>query len=632
MKSNGTENQTIAICFGQFGPYHHARVVALQREVKDQKTKRPKDQETRVVPVQVASATSTYAWSGPSGVAAPPQAEDLKTLCDGVEEAASPFDVFLKARKLFREEKVDVAFLPSYSPARYFALFAAAKSLGIRTVMMNESHAGTEQATGSAYALRVYGVTRRWIKRQIVKQFDAALVGGEPHKRHFASLGIPADKIFTGYDAVDNALFAAKADEVRSMEHGAWSMEQEGRQESGDRGQSEGGEDSVSVFQNLPTGCLAKPRLGFSDFRKTYGLPQRYFLSLGRMVEKKNLSTLVEAYARFARASGEKHGAGSREHGVRETTDTRHTPVALVFVGSGELESVLREQAKGLGLRVIDRTGWKAGESSHGLTRINTDKSERLAADRTKGNAASSVTRAGCGLSPETTGGEGATAMKTRDSLPATSHEENCGTVFFYGFRQIEENPVFYALAEAFVLPSLKEEWGLVVNEAMACSLPVIVSRTAGCAEDLLPGSESWQCSVGSVQSGENADADDCKLMSEESDEQEADARAGQSVEHGAGGMESGENAGSLNVQPSSINSLEERCNGFVFDPSSVDALSEALRRIADPLNPQLSTLNAAAMGRRSREIVAKFGCENFARQAMRAACAARGGGCESDW
>ena len=35
-------------------------------------------------------------------------------------------EVFLKARKLFREEKVDVAFLPSYSPARFFALFAAA--------------------------------------------------------------------------------------------------------------------------------------------------------------------------------------------------------------------------------------------------------------------------------------------------------------------------------------------------------------------------------------------------------------------------------------------------------------------------------------------------------------------------
>ena len=248
MKSNGSDQKTLAVCFGQFGPYHNARVAALQRlacEIGDGGSAENCKLNTadcrhawRVLPVQIAGATTTYGWKseqgagsrergvGPAGVVSPPQVEDLQTLCAGVEEAASPVEVFLKARKLFREEKVDVAFLPSYSPARYFALLAAAKSLGIRTVMMNESHAGTEQATGSAYALRVYGVTRRWIKRQIVKQFDAALVGGEPHKRHFASLGIPADKIFTGYDAVDNALFAAKADEVRSMEHGAGSRAQ----------------------------------------------------------------------------------------------------------------------------------------------------------------------------------------------------------------------------------------------------------------------------------------------------------------------------------------------------------------------------------------------------------------------
>ena len=45
---------------------------------------------------------------------------------------------------------------------------------------------------------------------------------------------------------------------------------------------------------------------------------------------------------------------------------------------------------------------------------------------------------------------------------------------------------MFYGLADAFILPSIKEEWGLVVNEAMASGLPVIVSKTAGCAEDLL--------------------------------------------------------------------------------------------------------------------------------------------------
>ena len=202
MKSSRSEKRALAVCFGQFGPYHHARVAALQREAA-------KDQETRVVPVQIAAATSTYAWSAGAGAC-----ENLRTLCEGTDEAASPLGVFLKARKLFRAEGVDVAFLPSYSPARFFALFAAAKSLGIRTVMMNESHAGTEQATG----------WKRWIKRQIVKRFDAAFVGGEPHKRHFASLGIPADKIFTGYDAVDNAHFAARADEVRSMEHGAGSL------------------------------------------------------------------------------------------------------------------------------------------------------------------------------------------------------------------------------------------------------------------------------------------------------------------------------------------------------------------------------------------------------------------------
>jgi 1,2-diacylglycerol 3-alpha-glucosyltransferase len=227
----------VAICFGQFGPYHHARVSALQKLAHEQRV--------RALPVQIAASTTTYEWKAGEETKGQPSprdglqgnqltkdqktkgqqthCDDLKTLCEGTDEAASPLQVFLKARKLFRKEKVDVAFLPSYSPARFFALFAAAKSLGIRTVMMNESHAGTEQATG----------WKRWIKRQIVKRFDAALVGGEPHKRHFASLGIPAEKIFTGYDAVDNDFFAQRADEIRagakkSVQFSVGSFQQEG--------------------------------------------------------------------------------------------------------------------------------------------------------------------------------------------------------------------------------------------------------------------------------------------------------------------------------------------------------------------------------------------------------------------
>jgi glycosyltransferase involved in cell wall biosynthesis len=40
--------------------------------------------------------------------------------------------------------------------------------------------------------------------------------------------------------------------------------------------------------------------------------------------------------------------------------------------------------------------------------------------------------------------------------------------------------------SDAFVLPSRDEHWGLVVNEAMTCGLPVIVSDVCGCVDDLL--------------------------------------------------------------------------------------------------------------------------------------------------
>jgi len=58
--------------------------------------------------------------------------------------------------------------------------------------------------------------------------------------------------------------------------------------------------------------------------------------------------------------------------------------------------------------------------------------------------------------------------------------------VRFTGFLQKEETPAVYAQAEALVLPTYSDTWGLVVNEAMACGLPVIVSAVAGCAADLV--------------------------------------------------------------------------------------------------------------------------------------------------
>ena len=55
------------------------------------------------------------------------------------------------------------------------------------------------------------------------------------------------------------------------------------------------------------------------------------------------------------------------------------------------------------------------------------------------------------------------------------------------GFVQAEGLTRWLAFAHAFVHPSLMEPWGLVVNEAAACSLPLLVSDRAGCVETLIP-------------------------------------------------------------------------------------------------------------------------------------------------
>jgi len=55
------------------------------------------------------------------------------------------------------------------------------------------------------------------------------------------------------------------------------------------------------------------------------------------------------------------------------------------------------------------------------------------------------------------------------------------------------ELPALYAASAAFVLPSTFEPWGLVVNEAMAAGLPIIISKECGCEPDLLEeGINGW--------------------------------------------------------------------------------------------------------------------------------------------
>jgi 1,2-diacylglycerol 3-alpha-glucosyltransferase len=201
---------------------------------------------------------------------------------------------------------------------------------------------------------------KEMIKRRMVDLYSAALVGGRRHVEYLVELGMPRERVFTGYDVVDNEYFRQKAQEVRGQK---------------------------------------------SDVRKQYGLPENYFLASARFVEKKNLQRLISVYAEYRRSSEVRN--------PKSDVGEDKTPWDLVLLGDGPLKTDLF----------------------------------RLISD-----------------------------LRLRDH------------VHLPGFRPYDELPVYYACANAFVHASAVEQWGLVVNEAIASGLPVIVSDRCGCAPELVNG------------------------------------------------------------------------------------------------------------------------------------------------
>ena len=62
----------------------------------------------------------------------------------------------------------------------------------------------------------------------------------------------------------------------------------------------------------------------------------------------------------------------------------------------------------------------------------------------------------------------------------------NLRNVFPVGFQSPGELSRFYAIADIFVLPSEFEPWGLVINEAMCFSLPIVTTHGVCSAADLV--------------------------------------------------------------------------------------------------------------------------------------------------
>ncbi len=73
-----------------------------------------------------------------------------------------------------------------------------------------------------------------------------------------------------------------------------------------------------------------------------------------------------------------------------------------------------------------------------------------------------------------------------RTSLEQRARELGWESIIFAGFRNQSELSAFYDLCDLFVIPSMAEPWGLVVNEVMNAGKAVIASDQVGCAPDLV--------------------------------------------------------------------------------------------------------------------------------------------------
>ena len=315
----------VAVVFHHIGPYHHARLNAAADRLS-------------VTGIEW-SAKGYDTW----GTAESPARYHKVSL---FPEATDTFPDTAELRRAFssvlEQTKPDVVAVNGWN--NFGSLVAANFCVrrGIPMVVMSESSRQDERRTS----------WKETVKRRIVGLYSAALVGGQRHVEYLVELGMLRERVFTGYDVVDNDYFAR---------------------------------------------CVAEIKNSKSEIRSERRLPQNYFLASARFIKKKNLARLINAYAEYRQKS----------------QNNGNTIWDLVLLGDGPLRETLKSQVSRLNLN----------EYVH---------------------------------------------------LP--------------GFRPYDELPVYYALANAFVHASTTEQWGLVVNEAIASGLPVIVSDRCGCAPELVNG------------------------------------------------------------------------------------------------------------------------------------------------
>jgi glycosyltransferase involved in cell wall biosynthesis len=256
----------VAIAFDNFGPYHLARLSGAAEHMT-------------VLAVEVVSRSAEYAWDRvkmPEALVHVPltesaaQKRDAKLLWASLDRKLAPL----------APEAVAV---PGWSSLAALVLTRWSLANNIPVIAMSETN-------GWDFERKPWG---EYFKRCIVSHYSAGLCTSEGQADYLASLGLPAEAIFRGYNAVDNAYFERQ----RHLVAASGKMP-----DCGDR-----------VLP--PEAC------------------GRYFLASNRFIEKKNLVRLLDAYAAF-----------------RAGRSNNPADWPLVLLGDGELRPMIEARREALGL------------------------------------------------------------------------------------------------------------------------------------------------------------------------------------------------------------------------------------------------------------------------------------------
>lgn len=80
----------------------------------------------------------------------------------------------------------------------------------------------------------------------------------------------------------------------------------------------------------------------------------------------------------------------------------------------------------------------------------------------------------------------------TGDKLEEYRKAFTTPSIHFVGRVEYDQIGIYYNIADVYIIPTLEDNWSLVVPEAMACGLPIACSRYNGCHPELIDNQNGY--------------------------------------------------------------------------------------------------------------------------------------------